>query len=399
MNSTYKLLFLAFFISAIIAGCKDPTGGDDPAPELPRISVGSVTLFEGDAMTTFKFNITLNTTSTESISVDYATEDLTAGAGMDYEAQSGTVTFAAGEQQMFVDIVLITDSIQEADEEFKVVLTNPVNATIQTDQGIGTIRNDDTYVFIPEDGYITPISYVGYTTAWSDEFDGSSLNTDDWSYEMGNNGWGNNELQYYTDRTQNSRLENGKLVIEAKEESFDGAPYTSARLITRGKQSFTWGRVDIRAIVPEGQGIWPALWMLGENFSSVGWPHCGEIDIMEVVGHEPNKAHGTAHWGPQGQSWSYYSGESYTLSGGAKYSDEYNVFSIIWEPNEITWLINDIPYHTLTPSDVNGNYPFNQEFFFIFNIAVGGNWPGNPDGTTVFPQKMIVDYIRVFQED
>ena len=137
--------------------------------------------------------------------------------------------------------------------------------------------------------------------------------------------------------------------------------------------------------------------MLGTNISSVGWPHCGEIDIMELVGHEPGTVHGTAHWGPQGQTWSYNKGTGTTLSSG-KFSDEYHVFSIIWEPNSIKWLVDDNQYFQLTNSDVNGTYPFDAEFFFIFNIAVGGTWPGDPDGTTVFPQRMYVDYVRVFQK-
>jgi len=137
--------------------------------------------------------------------------------------------------------------------------------------------------------------------------------------------------------------------------------------------------------------------VLGANFGDVGWPHCGEIDIMELLGHEPSTTHGTAHWGPQGQSWSYNDKGEYHLTEGKKFSDEYHVFSIIWEPGQIDWYLNDNKFFTIRPADVNGNYPFNAEFFFIFNIAVGGQWPGYPDDTTVFPQRMIVDYIRVFQ--
>ena len=264
-------------------------------------------------------------------------------------------------------------------------------------EGLGTIRNDDTYIDIPEDGYITPESYTGYELVWGDEFNGTALNMEDWTYEVNGDGGGNNELQYYTDRPQNSFLSNGNLVIEAKEESYQGKQYTSARIVTQNKQLFQFGRVDIRAILPKGQGIWPALWMLGTNISSVGWPACGEIDIMELIGHQPSTVYGTIHSGAQGQGYSNHVGQSYTLNGG-DFSDEYHVFSLIWEPNSIKWLVDDNQFFSITNADVPGAYPFNDKFFFIFNVAVGGNWPGSPDGTTVFPQQMIVDYVRVFQE-
>jgi len=251
---------------------------------------------------------------------------------------------------------------------------------------------------ISEGGYSTPTSYPGYTEAWAEEFDGSEINTSWWTHEIGNSGWGNNELQYYTDDAKNSFLSGGNLVIEAIKENFNGAPYTSARMITKDKKLFTHGRIDVRAILPEGQGIWPAIWMLGNNISSVGWPACGEIDIMELVGHEPGTVHGTAHWGPQGQSWSTYVGDDYKLPSGEKYSDEFHVFSIIWEPGKIDWYVDDTKFHTIRQSDVNVTYPFDREFFFILNIAVGGNWPGNPDASTQFPQRMTIDYIRVFDK-
>ena len=165
-------------------------------------------------------------------------------------------------------------------------------------------------------------------------------------------------------------------------------------MITKDKFSFKYGRVDIRAALPYGQGIWPALWMLGSNFSSVGWPHCGEIDIMEIVGHEPNKLHGTVHWANENNVHAEYSGET-TLNSGT-FNDKFHVFSIIWNENQIQWLLDDEVYHTVSLS-APALSEFKEEFFFIFNVAVGGNWPGSPDATTAFPQQMIVDYIRVFQ--
>ena len=396
MNKFLFILLINF--SLLIAACGDKTSDDTPTPELPKLSIGSATLFEGNENQTFRFQVSVNVAIEEVIRVDFATVEVTAQEGIDFERTVGTLSIEAGERNAFIDVEIVADSLKEADEEFKVVLSNAVNATILNSEGLGTIRNDDTYVFVPEDGYITPESYTGYNLTWRDEFNGTTLNTADWTHEIGGHGWGNQELQYYTDRTENSYLSDGNLIIEAKKENHNGSGYTSARLITQNKQSFAFGRIDIRAILPEGQGIWPALWMLGQNFGSVGWPACGEIDIMELVGHEPSITHGTAHWGPQGQTYSHHKGQSYHLSGGEKFSDKYHVFSLLWEANSIKWLVDDNEFYSLTPSDVNGNYPFNADFFFIFNIAVGGVWPGSPDATTQFPQRMYVDYVRVFQK-
>jgi hypothetical protein len=394
-----KIVLLLLCASTIITfSCKEPDDGPEPPAEFPKLAISNVTTFEGDENNNYRFKVSTSLAFDQEVSVDYQTEDITAGQGEDYVATSGTLNIPAGAREAYIEVEIIADTLKESDEEFKVTLSNPQKATIFQGEGIGTIRNDDDYVFIPADGYITPDNYTGYDLVWRDEFDGNSLNTSDWNYEIGAGGWGNEERQYYTDRAENSYVSNGRLTIEARDESFSGSPYTSARLTTQNKVSYKYGRVDIRAILPEGQGIWPALWMLGDNISSVGWPACGEIDIMELVGHEANKVHGTAHWGPQGNSWSYNKGGAFTLSSG-KYSDEYHVFSIIWEPNSIKWMVDDVQYFSLTNSDVNGAYPFDVDnFFFIFNIAVGGLWPGYPDATTQFPQRMHVDYIRMFQK-
>ncbi|MEO0899730.1 MAG: family 16 glycosylhydrolase [Bacteroidota bacterium] len=385
-------------LSLMLVSCDN--GTVDPEPEvLPKMNVSSATFFEGDVNKEITFSITISETHDKEVRVTYTTQEITAGEEMDFVAATGTAVIPAGEREAKVNIEIVADTLKEQDEEFKLVLSDPVQAELVISEGIGTIRNDDSFVFIPADGYITPTNYVGYDRVWADEFDEpGAVNSANWTHELGASGWGNEELQYYTDRTDNSYVEDGRLVIEAKKESFDGAPYTSARLISANKQTFAFGRVDIRAILPEGQGIWPALWMLGTNIGTVGWPACGEIDIMELVGHEPGTVHGTAHWGPQGQGFSNFKGASKSLLGGEKFSEEYHVFSIEWESNSITWFMDDEPYFNLTPSTVNGAYPFNAPFFFIFNIAVGGRWPGYPDGTTQFPQKMYVDYIRVFQK-
>ncbi len=250
-----------------------------------------------------------------------------------------------------------------------------------------------------DQGYTTPLHYDGWNLVWHDEFDGTSINSDYWVFEIGDGcpnlcGWGNNELQFY--RQQNAWVQDGVLTIEARRENFGGKQYTSTRMKTQGKKSFQYGRIDIRALLPKGQGIWPALWMLGNDITEVGWPKCGEIDIMEMVGGNgrENTVHGTLHWDLNGH---VYTGGSYTLPSGT-FADEYHVFTIIWDENLIRWFVNDIQFSQIdiTPGHMT---EFHQEHFFIFNVAVGGNWPGNPDHTTIFPQQMRVDYIRVFQKE
>jgi beta-glucanase (GH16 family) len=231
---------------------------------------------------------------------------------------------------------------------------------------------------------------------WSDEFDGSSLNGDFWTHESGNNGgWGNAELEYY--QSANSTVADGFLTITAKLESVGGQNYTSSRIISKGKKEFKFGRVDIRAKLPKGQGIWPALWMLGANISTVNWPACGEIDIMELIGGgvgRDNKVYGTVHWSNAANAWTYVGGNK-TLEAG-DFADDFHIFSIVWTSKSITWKVDDVQFYTkdTSPEEMS---EFRNNFFLIFNIAVGGNWPGNPDGTTVFPQTMVIDYVKLLQ--
>jgi len=263
----------------------------------------------------------------------------------------------------------------------------------QSDDG----GNNETEIEIPTGGATSPTSYDGMTLAWEENFDGTSLSTQNWTFETGtgSGGWGNNELQYY--RRENTTLQDGHLVITAKEESFGSSDYTSSRIISQGKQVYRYGRIDIRAVLPEGQGMWPALWMLGNNFNTVGWPACGEIDIMEMVGgqNRENEIHGTVHWDQNGQYANF--GRSTRLNAGQA-QNEFNVYSIEWDESSIRWFVNDVQYNVIdtTPSALS---EFRNGFFFIINLAVGGNWPGAPDATTSFPQHLIVDYIRVFQQN
>jgi beta-glucanase (GH16 family) len=257
--------------------------------------------------------------------------------------------------------------------------------------------------------HAAPRAQTTWTLVWSDEFNGpagSTVDSTKWVFETGNgsNGWGNHELEYYTSSTRNAAMDGaGDLVITAIKETL--APkyrcwnglcqYTSARLKTQGKFEQAYGRFEARIRIPYGQGMWPAFWMLGNNIQKAGWPTCGEIDIMENIGREPSIVHGTIH-GP-GYSGANGIGAPYTLASG-NFSDDFHVFAVEWEPNVIRWYVDGNLYQTRTPSDLPAGtqWVFDHPFFIILNEAVGGYWPGDPDATTVFPQKMTIDYVRVY---
>jgi beta-glucanase (GH16 family) len=244
-----------------------------------------------------------------------------------------------------------------------------------------------------------------WSLVWRDEFDGpsgSAVDSSKWSFDVGGKGWGNKELETYTSRTENAHLEGGLLVIRALKETFAGPDnitrnYTSARLLTKNKFSQAYGRFEARIKIPYGQGIWPAFWMLGDNIDTAHWPNCGEIDIMENIGKEPSIVHGTFH----GPGYSGGSGVSaaYILPNGQKFSDDFHTFAVEWEPNVMRFYVDGLLYKTRTPADLppGTSWVFDHPFFIILNVAVGGSWPGSPDATTVFPQKMQVDYVRVYQ--
>ena len=241
-----------------------------------------------------------------------------------------------------------------------------------------------------------------WTLVWHDEFDGPTLDTTKWSLLTGGNGWGNNESEYYTVRRENAYVEKGVLVIKAIRERYSGPdhvekPYTSARMQTLGKFEQAYGKFEARIQVPAGNGIWPAFWMLGADIKTARWPGCGEIDIMENIGREPNIVHGTLH-GPG------YSGDKgitgqYALPEGQRLSGDFHVYNVEWEPDVIRWYIDSHLYHTVSRADLppNTRWVFDHPFFLLLNVAVGGNWPGPPDESTVFPQTMLVDYVRVYQ--
>jgi beta-glucanase (GH16 family) len=239
---------------------------------------------------------------------------------------------------------------------------------------------------------------------WSDEFNGpnaSPVDSSKWVSETGGGGWGNDELEYYTNRLENASRQDGNLVIKVLQEKYTGADgvtrnYTSARLKTLGKFSQAYGRFEARIKIPRGQGIWPAFWMLGDDVDKTGWPGCGEIDIMENIGKEPALVHGTIH-GP-GYSGANSIGAPYALPGDRRFADDFHVFAAEWEPDAIRFYVDDHPYETRTPADLpkGAKWVYDHPSFVLLNVAIGGGWPGNPDATTVFPQTMLVDYVRVY---
>ncbi|MDH4034397.1 MAG: glycoside hydrolase family 16 protein, partial [candidate division Zixibacteria bacterium] len=252
-------------------------------------------------------------------------------------------------------------------------------------------------ILMSNNGYSSPSDSSGtWTLVWNDEFGGTAGESPDagnWGYDIGTD-WGNAQLEYDTDRPSNVSLDgNGNLAIIAREESYMGRQYTSARIVTRGLYEPTYGRVEARINLPTGQGIWPAFWMLGSDFTTVGWPQCGEIDIMEYLGHQTNTVYGTIH-GP-GAYGGGGVGTSYVLEDG-QFDTDFHVFAVEWEEDVIRWYVDDVNYYTVTPDSLGGNeWVFDHPFYIILNVAVGGNWPGPPDGSTVFPQTMLVDYVRV----
>ncbi|NPU83028.1 MAG: glycoside hydrolase family 16 protein [Syntrophaceae bacterium] len=240
---------------------------------------------------------------------------------------------------------------------------------------------------------------------WSDEFNGDSINLSNWNFDVGGNGWGNKELQYYT-KGSNVRVSNGNLIIEARNEKFGIHDYTSARIKTQGKHSWQYGKIEARIKLPYGQGLWPAFWMLGENIETVGHPDCGEIDIMEMVGSNEGEENATIwsslHWADhekEGSNKTKSLKYSFKNSDGDWFSDDYHIFGIQWSADYIQYYVDNHVFKTVTLSTRknDGQEAFRKPFFIILNLAVGGEWPNSPDKGTDWPQQMVVDWVRVYQ--
>lgn len=394
-------LFLIVIFCLTLVSCKK--NGDAPIIPpaiIPEISISDVSQPIAAVNTTMQFYVSSNKTSTTTVSVDYSFIDGTATSAKDFVAVSGTITIPANQTKATIDVQIKGDptSLRQNNLQFTIRLSNPKFCTITTATAKGTILTEDgSYLPTDNAGYATPMTYSGYSLVWSDEFAGSVLDQSVWNQEIGNGtgGWGNNELEYYTNSLKNTFLSNGNLIIEARKETLLGFNYSSGRITTQNKKNFKFGRIDIRAKLPVGKGLWPALWMLGANITTAGWPACGELDIMELIGTYPSRVTGTMHWKDAGGHGS--KGANFN-SSAENFSQQFHVFSLVWAMDVLKWYVDDQLFLTTVKADVGvANYPFNADHFFIFNVATGGNWPGSPDASTVFPQRMFVDYVRVFQ--
>jgi beta-glucanase (GH16 family) len=250
----------------------------------------------------------------------------------------------------------------------------------------------------------SPVASAAWRLVWADEFnEDGRLDLQNWTFDLGGTGWGNRELQYYTGRSpENVVVQDGSLVIRALNERYSGPDgvkrnYTSTRLHTRRHFSATYGRFEARVKLPIGKGLWPAFWMLGDDIGEVGWPSCGEIDVFENKGSEPATIHGALH----GPGYSHGSGltASYSLPSYQRFTDDFHTFAVEWEPSQVRFYVDHSLYKVATPSDMPSGkrWVFDHPFFLVLNLAVGGNWPGSPDESTIFPQTMNVDYVRVYQ--
>lgn len=233
-------------------------------------------------------------------------------------------------------------------------------------------------------------STAQWTQIWADEFTDSTLNTNNWTSEIGGWGWGNNENQYYTNG-DNLSFANGELTITAKQEQFGSNAYTSGKLSSKGKFEIRYGKIEARLKMPLGQGLWPAFWMLGANIDQVNWPSCGEIDIMEHINNEM-VVHGTAHWNQNGHV--------YFGNGTSVNPSFYHVYTIEWNASDIRWFVDGNLYFTQSIlNNVGSTEEFHLPYYLILNLAVGGNWPGYPDPTTPFPSDFVIDYVRAYKLD
>lgn len=314
---------------------------------------------------------------------------------VDVHGPDGFVSKASKNEGLF-DFELIP----EGTYHFNIKAVAMENAFVEENKSITFVKPNPLLEY--DKGYKSPKSYDGYRLVWEDEFNRQELDEKSWTFQLGTGreyglyGWGNNELQFY--RSENTILENGYLKILAKKEDFSGQEYTSSRIYTIGKKAFQYGRFDIRAKLPVSQGMWPAIWMLGENINDIGWPKCGEIDIMEIVGKQPRHLLGTLHWHNDIENQKVQSGGEIWLGHDAPgFDEEFHVFSIVWNSTEIIWYLDNQPYASIDirPSHMS---EFHKPFHFLFNVAIGGNWPGSPDQSTIFPSEMAIDYIRVFQK-
>lgn len=361
--NVFILLFFVF-VSCTKPNGTDPDNPDDPIEIIPSNLTLDITVVGTDANNPNGDGsglIQCTATATDAVKYGYRF-----GNGTEVESLNGTIEHTYTE-----------------------------NGT--NDYTVVVVAYSSTGNYITASKKITVFVTADLTLIWSDEFDvAGAPSSTKWTYDMGNgqSGWGNNELQFYTDRAENVIQENGNLVITAKKEPYQGYNYTSARLKTQGKFSFTYGRVEVRAKMPSGTGVWPAIWMLGDNITTVGWPACGEIDIMEYVGYQPNEVNSAIH--TTSSSGNTVNHHSYSL---ATAEEDFHVYAMEWTSSEIKFFVDETLHYTYSPASyTDATWPFDKNQFLILNLAIGGNW-GGVQGVddSIFPQEFSIDYVRVYQ--
>ena len=383
-----------FFSLSVIFFGLIACSGDEPAGASTFL-LGTELITEGAATSERSVKIIRQGNLNSALTLDYEIIHVGTQESVDLVATSGALEFLKGSAEAIIPVVVTGDNYSEITEIFKVVLTTP---TTSNEFQVSIVDDDETSsVLSDETGFFSPVAYPSMKAVWSDEFDGQSLNLQSWTYDLGNGcpnlcGWGNNELQLYGEQSSVINVASGNLTIRAID---DNGIYRSARIKTKGKVEITYGRVDIRAKLPKGKGIWPAMWMLGANIDSNPWPGCGEIDIMELIGSEPSVVHGTVHY-QDNATKAYRTSTGSTTLTGETFSDKFHVFSAVWDRSRIDWYLDGKLFGSFNYPSESGNI-FRLKYYFLMNVAVGGRWPGSPDNTTVFPQEMVVDYIRVFQ--
>jgi len=390
MKNHMRIILVFSVLMIATASCSS----DEPAG-TSTFGLETEIIYEGSATSERQVLIKREGSTGSVVKFDYQISHVSTEEGIDLKAASGSVEFQKGVTEVEIPVLVTGDSYHEIIELFKLVLTN-ANSTYEYE----IIILDDDIMMAPlsdNDGFYTPAEYNSMRKVWSDEFDGQTLDAKYWTNDVGNGcpnlcQWGNQELQLYGVQSDVMEVNNGKLTIRAIN---DNGTYRSARIKTKDKVELTYGRIDIRAKLPRGKGIWPALWALGSNIDTNPWPGCGEIDLMELIGSQPSTVHGTVHY-QDFASKAYRTSGGSTQLNGEEFSQKFHVFTTIWDRNRIEWYLDNKLYNTFSYPNETGN-TFRLPYYFLMNVAVGGRWPGSPDNTTVFPQEMIVDYIRVFQ--
>lgn len=385
-----RLIFSALLTCSLLASCS----GDEPAgPSSFRLGTELIT--EGAQTSERSVKIIRQGNLNSAVTLDYEITHVGTQESVDLIATSGTLEFLKGSAEAIIPVVVTGDNYTEITEIFKINLTT---STSDFELQVSIIDDDEPPAILSyDDGFLSPVLYPSMKSVWSDEFEGTSLNLQSWTYDIGDGcpnlcDWGNNELQLYGDQPSVINVSGGNLTIRAIN---DNGIYRSARIKTKGKVELTYGRIDIRAKLPKGKGVWPAMWMLGSNIDTNPWPGCGEIDIMELIGSEPSTVHGTVHY-QDNATKGYRTSTGSTTITGETFADKFHVFSAVWDRGRIDWYLDNKLYGSFNYPAESGSI-FRLPYYFLMNVAVGGRWPGSPDNTTVFPQEMVIDYIRVFQ--